>query len=385
MKGHVRERPEGSGNWYAVIDVRDPATGKRKRKFHSLDATGKREAQIECANLISAIDGGTYLEPDKTTMAQFLDRWLENIKPNVSPRTHERYGEIARRNIAPLIGGVMLSKLKPAQISEAYAKALSKGRRDGKGGLLPQTVGHMHRVLKQSLKQAVRWELLHRNPAEAVDAPKVDKREMRVYDVPQTVDLIEAVRGKRVFIPVVLAAMCGMRRGEIAAVRWRNVDLDKGTLSVVQSAEQTQAGVRYTEPKRGKTRNLSLSASVVLELRAWRAQQAQEMLRLGIRPTADTLICTTAAGEGIQPNSLTHEWLKSIEGTALPRIRFHDLRHTHATHMLASGVHVKIASERLGHSKIGITLDLYSHVMPGMQEDAVAKVDAAFLAAQRKP
>jgi integrase len=384
MKGHVRERPPGSGNWYAVIDLRDPATGKRKRKFHSLKADGKRQAQIECANLISAIDGETYLEPDKTTMAHFFDKWLENIKPNVSPRTHERYGEIARRNIAPLIGGVVLSKLKPAQISEAYAKALSEGRRDGKGGLSPQTVQHMHRVLKQALKQAVRWEVLHRNPADAVDAPKVDKQEMRVYDVPQTVDLIEAVRGKRVFIPVVLAAMCGLRRGEIAAIRWRNVDLDKATLAVVQSVEQTRKGIRYTEPKRGKTRNVSLSASVVGELRAWRAHQAQELLRLGVRPTGDTLICTTAAGEGIQPNSLTHEWLKSIKGTALPRIRFHDLRHTHATHMLASGVHVKVASERLGHSKVGITLDLYSHVMPGMQEDAVAKVDAAFLP-HRKP
>ncbi len=177
--------------------------------------------------------------------------------------------------------------------------------------------------------------------------------------------------------------MCGLRRGEIAALRWRNVDLDKATLSVVQSAEQTRAGVRYTEPKRGRSRNVSLSANVVDELRSWRVQQAEEMLRLGIRPTSNTLICTTAAGEGIQPNSLTHEWLKSIEGTGLPRIRFHDLRHSHATHMLASGVHVKVASERLGHSKIGITLDLYSHVLPGMQEDAVAKVDAAFKAHQK--
>jgi integrase len=382
MKGHIRER--GKGNWYAVIDTRDPATGKRKRKWHSLEATGKREAQIECAGLISSIDAGTYLEPDKTTIAQFLDRWLNNIKPNVAPRTHERYGEIARKNIVPLIGGAIMSKLKPAQISEAYAKALSQGRRDGKGGLSPQTVQHMHRVLKQSLKQAVRWELLHRNPADAVDAPKVDKQEMRVYDVPQTVDLIEAVRGKRVFIPVVLAAMCGLRRGEIAALRWRNLDLDKASMSVVQSAEQTSAGVRYTEPKHGRTRNVSLSASVVEELRAWRVTQAQEMLRLGVRPTADTLICTTAVGDGIQPNSLTHEWLKAIEESALPRIRFHDLRHTHATHMLASGVHVKVASERLGHSKVGITLDLYSHVLPGMQEDAVAKVDAAFSAHRKR-
>lgn len=383
MKGHVCEKVPGSGNWYAVIDTRDPATGKRKRKWHTLEASGKRQAQIECAALISAIQGGTFLAPDKTTLAEFLERWLETIKPNVAPRTHERYAEIARKNIAPLLGSVILSKLKPAQISEAYGKALSEGT-TAKGPLSPQSVQHMHRVLKQSLKQAVRWETLARNAADAVDPPKVEKRMMEVYNVPQTVDLIEAVRGHRVFIPVVLAAMCGLRRGEIAALRWRNVDLDRGTLAVVQGAEQTRAGVRYKEPKRGRTRNVSLSASVVEELRAWRARQAQELLRLGIRADGDTLICTTAAGDGIQPNSLTHEWQKAIAGKPLPRIRFHDLRHTHATHMLGSGVHVKIASERLGHSKIGITLDLYSHVLPGMQEDAVSKVDAAFQAVPRK-
>jgi hypothetical protein len=181
VKGHIRER--GTGNWYAVIDMRDPATGKRKRKWHSLEAKGKREAQIECATLVSSIKAGTYLEPDKTTLAQFMERWLENTRANVAPRTHERYAEIARKNIAPLIGAVMLSKLKPAQIAEAYGKALSQGRRDGKGGLSPQSVMHMHRVLKHALRQAVRWEMLHRNPADAVRPPKIEKHRMTTYDM----------------------------------------------------------------------------------------------------------------------------------------------------------------------------------------------------------
>jgi integrase len=380
MKGHIRER--SPGKWAIVIDTRDPATGKRKRKWHRFTGT-KRQAQVESARLVSSINAGTYLEPSKTTLAEFLERWLEHIKANVAPRTHERYGELVRRNIIPLVGGTILARLKPAQISEAYAMALSRGA-TAKGPLSPQTVQHMHRVLKQALKQGVRWELLHRNVAEAVDPPKVDRRQMQVYDIPQTVNLIEAVRTHRVFIPVVLASMCGLRRGEIAALRWRHVDLDKGTLSISQSAEQTRKGVRYTEPKRGRTRNVALSADVVAELRVWRVEQAQELLRLGVRAAQDTLICTTAAGERIQPNSLTHEWLKAIADKGLPRIRFHDLRHTHATHMLASGVHVKVASERLGHSKIGITLDLYSHVLPGMQEDAVTKVDAAFQIAKQR-
>lgn len=152
-----------------------------------------------------------------------------------------------------------------------------------------------------------------------------------------------------------------------------------------RAAEQTAVGVRYKEPKTGRARNVALSSTVVEELKTWRALQAQEFLRLGSRPDKDTFVVTRADGGPLQPRSLTHEWVRVLGNTELPRIRFHDLRHAHGTHMLASGIHPKVASERLGHSKVGITLDLYSHVMPGMQEDAVAKIEAAFKAAQRRP
>jgi integrase len=241
----------------------------------------------------------------------------------------------------------------------------------------------MHRVLKQALGP-VRWERLHRSFEDhIVKPPKVERRQLNVLDMAQTLALIEALRGHRVFVPTVLAALCGLRRGEIAALRWKSIDLTPARLSVVQSAEQTRVGVRYKEPKRGRNRNVALSPAVVAELKAWRAKQAQELLRLGVRLNDDTLVCTTAAGTGIQPNSLTHEFEKAIGVTNLPRVRFHDLRHGHATHMLGAAVHPKIVSERLGHSKIGITLDLYSHVLPGMQDDAVAKLDAMMLGVLR--
>ena len=137
MKGHIRER--SSGHWAIIIDLRDPSTGKRKRKWHSFRGA-KREAQVECARLISEMKGGTYLEPSKTTFAQFLERWLDHVKSQISPRSHERYCEIVRKNIIPALGGVFLNKLRPAQISGAYSKALASGRRDGKGGLAPTTV-----------------------------------------------------------------------------------------------------------------------------------------------------------------------------------------------------------------------------------------------------
>lgn len=383
MKGHVRER--GAGNWYAVIDIRDPATGKRKRKWHSLPGcTGKRQAQIETARLISAMDGGTYQEPSKTTLAQFLDRWLDHMKAQVSPKSHARYSELARKNIVPLIGSVVLTQLKPSMISAAYTTALTEGRRDRTGGLSAQTVTHMHRVLKQALAQAVKWELLHRNPADAVDPPRTERGMMQTYDLDQTAELIEVMRPTRMFVPTLLAVLCGLRRGEVAALRWRNIDLDGGQLAVIESAEQVGSKVRYKTPKSGKGRTLALTHSLIEELRAHRIRQAEELLRAGVRLSGDTFVVAQTDGSPLQPDTITQDWFRKLEGTTLPRIRFHDLRHAHATHMLANGVHPKVASERLGHSKIGITLDLYSHVMPGMQQEAVQRVDAALQAAINK-
>ena len=375
MKGHIRER--SPGRWAIVIDLHDPETGRRKRKWHSFKGT-KREAQVESSRLISAISGGAYIEPAKITVAQFLDRWLEHIKPLVSPRTHERYGEIVRKNINPLLGAVILTKLRPMQISQAYAKALSGGRRDGRGGLAASTVRYLHVILKASMRQAVRWQMLASNPVDAVDPPKIERVSMTTYDLAQTADLIDATQGSRMTITVILAVLCGLRRGEIAALRWRNVNLGAAQLAVTESAEQTKAGVRYKKPKSGKGRMVALSARVVNELRSHRVQQAQERLKLGVALADDNFVVAQADGSPLQPRTITHQWHQLLANhKTLPRIRFHDLRHAHATHMLSSGVHPKIASERLGHSKVGITLDLYSHVLPGMQEDAAARVDLA--------
>jgi integrase len=230
----------------------------------------------------------------------------------------------------------------------------------------------------------VRWELLTGNPADAVDPPKVERAAMMAFDITQTVELLETMRGTRIFVPTVLAVLCGLRRGEICALRWKSVDLAKGQLAVIQSAEQTKAGVRFKEPKSGKARTVSLSATVVEEMRLHRIQQAQELLKVGLRLSDETLVVCQTDGSLLQPRSLTHEWVRLLGKTTLPRARFHDLRHAHATHMLANGVHPKVASERLGHSKVGITLDLYSHVMPGMQDDAATRVDDALRTAINK-
>jgi integrase len=371
MKGHIRQR--SPGKWAIVLDV-ESANGKRKQRWFSFAGT-KRQAQLECARLIGELQSGGTLTPTKTTVAGYLNAWLEHIKASVSPRTHERYTEIVRKNIIPLIGGALLTKLQPVAISRAYAKALERGRCDGKGALSANTVLYMHRILRSSLKQAVRWQLINRDPTDAVRPPRIERPKREIYDLAQTAELLEGMRGTSMFIPTVLAVLCGLRRGEIAALRWCHLSLDAGRLSVLETVEQTGAGVRYKEPKGRRTRAVALSQTVVKELRAHRLRQAQELLQLGVRQTEDCFVVAQYDGRPMQPRSLTHAWVRLLGRTGLPRLRLHDLRHAHATHMLASGVHPKIAQERLGHSTVAITLDLYSHVLPGMQEDAVARVD----------
>ena len=382
MKGHIRER--SPGHWAIIIDQRDPATGKRKRKWHSFEGT-KREAQTECARLITETKNGTYVQPSKVTVSQFFERWLKHIKPNVSPRTYERYEQIAKKNIAPLLGAKAITHLLPIDISGAYATALESGRCDGGGGLSPLTVHHMHRALYSALNQAERWKLIARNPAallEKRDRPRIERKPVVTIDAPTTAAVLDAARERRLFIPILLGSLCGLRRGEITALRWKSVDLDSGQLAVVASTEQTDSGqIREKDAKSGKTRTVALPSLAIEELRRWRAAQAQELLRLGVRADDKWHVVTQADGSPLQPRSLTHvvsaflkEW----------KVTLHKLRHSHASHMLAAKVHPKIVQERLGHSSIAITLDIYSHLLPNMQGEAAAAVDDALRAAINK-
>jgi len=368
MRGSLKQRSQN--HWAIILDARDPQTGRRKRRWYSFTGS-RREAETERARLITEIEKGTAAEPGRLTVAAFLQRWCQYIQPLVSAKTFERYAGLIRANINPAIGTVRLSKLQPITISSAYSAALARG-------LSPRSVQHMHRCLSQALKQATRWRLLPRNPCDDCDPPRIERRDMKVWDVETISTALELVRPWRVHIPVVLAALCGLRRGEIAAMKWRNVDLDRAQLSIVESAEQTKAGVRYKSPKNGKGRTVALPAIVVSELRAHRLRQAQDLLQLGVRLNDETFICAREDGEALQPNSIGHAWDRFLASTELPRIRFHDLRHSHATIMLKSNIHPKIVSERLGHSRVALTMDTYSHVIPGMQEGAAAAIDAAF-------
>jgi integrase len=239
----------------------------------------------------------------------------------------------------------------------------------------------MHRVLKQALAHAVACHELVRNEASGIKPPKVERKQMKVLDTDGTAALIEAARHTTLFVPILLAATTGMRRGEIAALRWRHIDLDGSRISIEESAEQTETRVRYKPPKSGKGRTVALAKSIVEELRNHRVQQAEAVLKLGIRLSENNFVVAHADASPFQPRSLTHAFQLFLAKHKLPRVRLHDLRHSHATAMLKNKVHPKVVQERLGHSTIAITMDIYSHVLEGMQEDAAETVDAVLRAA----
>jgi integrase len=386
--GGIRQRGERS--WEIKADLGpDPLTGKRRVRFKTIRGT-KKEALAELAKLKSAAPAGAIAE-SKITVAAYLESWLEqHAKHRVSAKTFERYAEIVRKHLAPGLGPYCLIELAPQHLQQLYHAALTTPRqreRDGKmiqyPPLSPQTVKHIHRVFSQALKQAVRLRLIPRSPADDVDPPRPKRTEMKILDQAQTAALLKAAQATPIYIPVLLAVTTGMRRGECLALRWRDVDLAGGTLSVTQTLEETkEPGARkhtlsFKPPKTERSRRtIALPTLTVTALRSHRARQAEQGLAIGKRFGDDDLVCSNAIGEPMFPHLVTDAFMDLVARLRF-KVRFHDLRHTHISHLLAAGVHPKVASERAGHASVSITLDVYSHVVPGMQEDAAKRIDAA--------
>jgi integrase len=380
MTGHIRQRSPGSFEIRYSLGA-DPATGKRRVATATVRGT-RKGAEKELRRLLRALDTGEHVDPSRITVRKWLSTWLAAVRPEVAPKTHERYGEIVNHFLSPALGNLQLTKMGPMHIQVAYSGWATGGRRDGKeGGLSPRTRRHIHRILSTALNRAVEQQLISHNPCDMFKnrLPKVERREMVTLSTGQAQILLSAIRHTRTYWPVLIAVATGARRGEILALRWRNVDLDRAVLRVVESLEQTKGGLRAKAPKSEKVRAITLPDFAVDELRRLKREQVETLLALGIRQTGDTLLCARPDGEPMQPRSLTHEFARLIGRMKdIPRMRFHDLRHSHATQLLLAGVHPKVAQERLGHSTITVTLDLYSHVTATMQEDAAAKIDAAF-------
>jgi integrase len=370
MKGHIRER--SPGRWAIILDAQD-ATGKRKRRWHSFKGT-KREAQVECARLISEMQGGGAVDPSRGTVGQFLDRFTQDwIAIHAGARTAERYRD-ALAHVRRHLGERPLQKLRPADIAALYA-TLSRG------GLAPRSVQLVHRVLHRALGQAKAWGAVRDNAAEVVKPPPAPDQEKQILQPEQARELVEKLRGQPLYMLALLALATGARRNELLALRWQDVELDAGRLRIETSLEQTRAhGIRVKAPKTRKgRRTISLPAHAVAELRLhWREQQEQRLALGAGRSPADSPVLAAFDGKPQSPGAVTKAWARATEAIGMPEAGLHSLRHTHASMLIASGMDILTISRRLGHASPTVTLGTYGHLIHGADDRAAKIMDAAF-------
>ena len=313
------------------------------------------------------MDKGDYVIPTNETLIAFLQRWLDTyVSTNTSPRTQEDYKGVVRQYLDPGLGNIQLKSLKPEHIQRHYGHLKEKG-------LSAQTVLRSHRVLKQALAHAVKWQVIARNPCEAVDAPKPVRKEMVALNRDEVTQLLSASEGSNYRDVFLVALHTGLRRSEILGLKWNSVDLDQGVLRVVAGLHRLpKRGLVLLPTKTNRSRRqLPIAPEIVDVLHRIRGEQMVSEIELGPAWEHAGFVFTRLDGMPLDPAKVTKEFTRVIRTLGLGRVRFHDLRHTHASLMLQAGIHPKIVSERLGHASVSITMDVYSHVLPGLQEDAV--------------
>ncbi len=375
MKGHVRQRTKGS--WEICVDVGpDPTSGKRKRHFETVRGR-KTDAQRRLVEIMANLEKGLYINSQRLTLRDYLHQWLEGyVRTNCSVRTLDGYQTTVERHLIPHLGHIQLGQLQPQHIQEYYARAVTNGRVDRKGGLSSRSVLHHHRVLFQALKQAVRQGLLARNVCELVDPPRAKKRRMRTLTPEEVAVLFNAARDS-IYYPIIYTAVnTGLRQAELLGLRWRDVDLELLSISVSQTLYKRRGVCHFQEPKSEHSRRrLDMSPRLGLFLRDYKAQREAQRTLLGQPLSGNDLVFSSIDGRPMDPGTLTHSFARIVRQRGLSGVRFHDLRHTFASLMLLGSIHPKIVSEMLGHASVAFTLDVYSHVIPGMQKAAIRVLD----------
>lgn len=377
MKGHIQQR--GKRSFRLKFDIGKDANGGRLIDQVTVRGT-RKEAEAELAKRLNEVNSGAYVESSKITVNEFLDRWISAYaEGNVSAKTLEGYKSIIQQHLKPAFGPLPLQKLSAFQIQAYYASCLKDGgRKDGrKGGLSPRTVYHQHRLLSEVLKMAVKWQILLRNPADAVTPPRVRPHEVDVIDETATAWLIEAARDTRLFLPILMTTCAGLRRGEILAATWSNLNEQRATLRVSRALSETKKeGVFFKEPKGKRSRTVALPPLLLEAMKAHREEQNNNRDMLGSAYHDHDLICCLPDGNIWKPSAFTSSYRALIVRRGLEGPNFHALRHSHASQMLRAGVDLKEVQMRLGHSKASFTLAQYCHLLPGQDEEAARRVDA---------
>ncbi len=389
----IRQRKDRNGKkldcWEALITLgRDPGTGKVKR----LPVYGK--TQKECSDklieTLQSIKTQTFVEPHKITVESWMETWLnEYKKDNIRPSTFSSYESIVRVHIKPNIGKAYIRELKPEQIQRFYNERKSSG-------LSARTIRNIHVILHEALDQAMRNNLVVRNVSEATTLPKQEKKEMRVLTPEEQNKFMSVLAKDKAGMIFKLDLATGMRRGELLALKWKDLDLKEGILKVNGSLSRTKVNfdkesaekktaiiIQEPKTKKGK-RTIPLFSSIVTELKEHKAAEKEKFISLGWddikikQHFKDGLVFTNELGGHIEPRNLTRKFYSLVKAAGIPSTNLHALRHSLATRLLEMNVNPKVVQEILGHSTITLTLDTYSHVMPELKRDAADKLSSIF-------
>jgi integrase len=380
QKESKKQRGQGEGSIYQLEDGRwrgavsigwqKNEDGKPVWKRRTVTRKTKYEVQEELKTILREQQQGLPIKSDRQTVGRFLDGWLEGIKASVRPRTHDSYNQIIKLYLKPAVGDVLLQKLTAQHVQGLMNDRLT-------AGLSPRSVQYCFAVLRRALNQAVKWDLVPRNVALLAEPPKVERKQIHPFTPEESRAFLEAVKGDRLEALYSVALAIGLREGEALALRWSDVDFDNGTLAIRHTLQKSIEGAPIlAEPKTDRSRRtIKLPAVAVAALLRHRALQTEER-RECERWQDHDLVFTSPIGTALDPSNLIKQFHAILRAADLRQIRFHDLRHTAATLLLAQGVHPRLVMDLLGHSQISLTLDTYSHVIPQMREQVADQMDA---------
>jgi integrase len=372
---HQVSKDETRGTYYFVVDL--PAVAGKRRQVKRRGFRSKSEAQRAMREVLNAGDAGNYVRPTSDTLGSFLvDRWLPTVRGNVKESTLHGYEKVVRSRILPAIGEARLRDLDAARLEAFYADLVSGGGR-GVAGLSPKTVTNVAGVLSVALGEAVRWNLISRNPAKDAKTPRLRRPEMNAWTEQEAQVFLASVRSDRLFPLWRLALVTGLRRGELCGLRWSDLDLESGVLGVANTRVQARLVVEGPPKTESSRRSIALDRETVSVLRSWRATLASERLRAGEAWLDSGYVFVDELGHPPHPETVSRWWREAIGRAGVKPIRLHDARHTAATLLLRSRVPLKVVSQRLGHADVAITMRVYQHVTLADDQDAADTLAAA--------
>ena len=358
-----------TNKWYFAINYKE--NGKYKKMLRRGFKT-KKEAEAAMIEAQNALNKGTYVEPSKTLYADFMKSWLKDKETTVKQSTLETYKYLVNNFIIPHLGQTELSKITPRQIQTLYNDLKSSNR------LSDENIRKIHTIINNSLNKAFKWEMIVRNPAALVEVPQVAKKEIDVWNEEEIHRFLSFAKDSRYYAAFLLALTTGMRQGEILGLRWKDIDVENRTISVVQTLSHKGQILSAGAKTAAGNRKISIDENTLNQLLSLKLKYKEE--KMANRPIYQDydLVIRTSIGTPVSPRNLLRSFYSIIEKAQVRKIRFHDLRHTHASLLLKQGVNPKIVAERLGHANVKITLDTYSHLLPDLQKETADEFGKIF-------